>query len=127
MQLGEDQIVTTAKAVVLLFFYDLQVGEPLCGEMLAQQRNRIVCGTIIHNEKAACDTLGALEKVSTAFGRISGYYALQYSQTLYILSYVVTVPFTWTNGSFPPSFKQTKNDLSPFQFSSLLLPWRESR
>lgn len=62
MQLGEDQIVTTAKAVVLLFFYDLQVGEPLCGEMLAQQRNRIVCGTIIHNEKAACDTLGALEK-----------------------------------------------------------------
>ena len=128
MQLGKNQIVTTAKTVVLPFFYDLQIGKPLGGKMLAQQRNRIIRGTIVHNKKAACYPLCALEKKFPPLsGRIFDYYALQYSQTLYILPYVVIVPFTRTNGSFSPPCKQTKNDLSPFQFSSLFSPWRESR
>ena len=62
MQLGKNQIVTTAKTVVLPFFYDLQIGKPLGGKMLAQQRNRIIRGTIVHNKKAACYPLCALEK-----------------------------------------------------------------
>ena len=68
--------------------------------MLAQQRNRIIRGTIVHNKRRLVTPFVHWKKFPPLSGRIFDYYALQYSQTLYILPYVVIVPFTRTNGSF---------------------------